>query len=118
MPDDIDKWVDIRQQWTATVVHFHGNIYDANAIESVRVHLMRMVESEGCTHMVLDMSNVTHASSIFLGMILQLSLKLSRLKGALRIACMTRDVRDMFDLMRVGDVVQVHDNVNTAAKSF
>jgi len=66
---------------------------------------------------VLDMSNVTHASSIFLGMILELSLKLSRLKGALRIACMTPDVRDMFDMLRVGDVVKVFDDVNTAAKS-
>jgi len=108
MPDAIDQWITVSEMWSVRVVKFNENVYDANHIEAIRMHLI----------MVLDMSNVTHTSSIFLGMILQLSLKLSRLGGALRIACMSRDVRDMFDLMRVGDVVQVHEGVNQAVKSF
>lgn len=118
MPDAIDQWITVSEMWSVCVVKFNENIYDANDIEAIRLHLMTMIESQATIRMVLDMSNVTHTSSIFLGMILQLSLKLSRLGGALRIACMSRDVRDMFDLMRVGDVVQVHDTVNQAVKSF
>lgn len=70
--------------------------------------------SEGVTVLVLDLGNLTYASSMGLGAIVRIAKQLRDGGGEVRICCLTGLVRQLFEITRLNQVFPPYDSVESA----
>jgi anti-anti-sigma factor len=70
--------------------------------------------SEGFTSLVLDLGDLTYASSMGLGAIVKIAKQLRDNGGEVRICCLTGLVRQLFEITRLNHVFPPHDSVESA----
>jgi len=70
--------------------------------------------SEGFTSIVLDLGNLTYASSMGLGAIVRVAKQSRDAGGEVRICCLTGLVRQLFEITRLNHVFPSHDSVESA----
>jgi anti-sigma B factor antagonist len=67
---------------------------------------------------VLDMTNVTFVDSSGLGAILSVLRELSSAGGDLRLCCVQKRVRVMFEMVRMHRILGIYDTTEDAVRSF
>lgn len=74
--------------------------------------------SDAANRVVMDLARVQFMDSIALGMLVPIILYARRLGGDLKIAGLTPKIRDLFDVLRMDRVIEVHKDVAAAVASF
>jgi anti-sigma B factor antagonist len=73
---------------------------------------------EGATKLVLNLGRVTHVDSAGLGRIVQCRALVERQGGTLKIASLTRGVRDLLSITKLVTVFETYDDEEQALTSF
>jgi anti-sigma B factor antagonist len=94
------------------------NVLDAFEIESLGAALRAYVESSDTANLVIDLSKVEHLSSAALGMLVTLKSTAESGGGSLRLANVRHDLKKIFKLTKLDKVLKIHDDVESAVRSF
>lgn len=100
------------------IITFMHNIFNEEMIQNVQDQLRELIIQTSTPHVVLDMSHVNHANSNFLGLMMDVTLKVSHKQGQTRVCHMTPDVKEMFALTHLDRMVPIHDTLEQAIASF
>lgn len=110
--------ISIVKQDDIHIIHFKRNIFNEEMLQEVQNELRQLITNTDKPRFVLDMSKVTHASSNFLGMMMDATLKTSHKQGQMRVCQMTAEVKEMFALTRLDKMVAIHQTCQDAIASF
>ncbi len=69
-------------------------------------------------HVVVDLTKVSYISSAGWGVFISKIKDIRENRGGLKIAGMRPDVRDVFDLLGFGHIIEAHDSVPEAVAAF
>jgi anti-anti-sigma regulatory factor len=84
----------------------------------LKVELVKYVQDEKPTRLIVNFENVERFSTEMIGTLLSVK-KLLGEEGAIRLCCMDELQRDVLRLLRLdGTVFQVHDTLDSALESF
>lgn len=115
---------DIQTHEGVHVVVFKRNLFDPEAIDAFRRELRALIDREPKPRLVLDCTHLRQVSSLFLGALMELTLKLrAERKGqahcyALRLCGMSPQVFEVFSVMRLNESVHIHPDLPAALASF
>ena len=73
---------------------------------------------EAHTRLVLDLSRLRFVDSSGLGAFISCLRKLNAAGGDLKLCCMSKPVRAVFELVRMHRVFDIHDNSEEAVRAF
>ena len=90
---------------SATVVHFHYS----RVADEARTLLYDLVDSQGKTHIVLDLTSVVVISSVALGILVTLQRKLVAAGGKLAIYGLEDNLRYLFQITQLDQVLTLCD---------
>ena len=108
--------IDRTVQGTVTVLTPSGPLVGEAADELIRE--IQALREGGCERIVLEMNGVPFIDSEALEKLLTTSLELEAFGGALKIANPSDIVRDVFRATRLGNRIDVMDDVEAARKSL
>lgn len=113
----------IERHGEVTVVSFRRSVFDPDAIEAMRRELRALIDASPRPRLVLDCTNLKQMSSLFLGAVMELTLKLRGGRAGaggscLRLCAMTPQVREVFGVMRLDDAVEIYPDLERALASF
>lgn len=100
------------------VVRFNHDTFYRQEVERVRDDLRRMIDSAEVPHFIIDFEHVHFMSSVILGVIMGIHLKICRKKGKLALSGMIPEIRDIFTLMRLDRVLTIYPTVDEAMAHF
>jgi anti-sigma B factor antagonist len=99
-----------------TVVTVNAEQLDATNSEDFRQAMAPILD--GCRKLVLDLNRVQFADSRGCGAILSCLKRLSESGGDLKLCNVTRNVRTVFDLIRLHRICQIVGTRDEAVKAF
>src|SRR5688500_12464747 len=82
-------------------VRFGGHLFDAARVDAAKHEIRALVDEAERPKLVLNLADVKFASSVFLGAVMELAIKVRRKGGELRLCCMSPQIRSMFELMKI-----------------
>jgi anti-sigma B factor antagonist len=98
------------------VVRFVGTdiVYAEEVVRDVGDQLLRLVENEGHTQILLNLNGIRYLSSTMLGRLVSVNRKLEQANGRLRLCCLSPVVSDIFRISRLDQVFAIYDDEQTA----
>jgi anti-anti-sigma factor len=115
----VPEAITLRTSGKVVVADFmKGELKDEREILRLLDKLGELVQRRSGVNLLLNMSNVTYVSSAGLGAIVSLMKKIKNQSGALRIASLQKDVKEVFEVMQLTKIVAVHATEEEALASF
>ena len=113
-----DKKLDIRadHDGSLAVVRIIGPIVRDNQIH-LRKELERLV-SDGITQLAIDLKQVDYMDSAGLGTLIAVLKRVTEKGGDMKIACLQKKPRMVFEITRAYKVFEIYDTVEEALKAF
>jgi len=100
-----------------TILRLGGRITIGPALETLRRELETLI-AEGRTRIVVDLREVTYVDSATLGQIVAGRRQAAECGGRLVLAGPRGKVRDLLDLTRIGDLIEIFEGTAEALASF
>ncbi len=100
-----------------TVAYLSGRLNVGSNLMFLEGDLKKLVEG-GAKKMVVDMSAVDYVDSAGLGVLVGIAGVLRTAGGELKAAALQQRVADVFQITRLTKVIDVHQDVAGAAKTF
>ena len=100
-----------------TVFSIRGRLNLGDALTAVEAEIHKLI-ADGARKLVMDLSGVTHMDSSAIGMLMGTSGVIEDAGGKLRLAGATGTVAKSFRIVHLDHVVAVHDDVDSACKTF
>lgn len=100
------------------VTLLQANVLDAHEIQELGDDLNKFVARKHAMKVVVDMGGVQHLSSSALGMLITLKSTIEGYGGAVRLANVKDNLKEIFKMTRLDKVIQIKDNVDAAAASL
>jgi anti-sigma B factor antagonist len=96
----IDKW---------TVIEFRTpNLMDAQALETIQTDLVRLVEVENRSHIVLDFEKVQYVSSQAIGIVIHMNKKLAKLANSRLVLCaVPAKIMELLKILRLDRLLTI-----------
>jgi anti-sigma B factor antagonist len=108
----------VTQSGNVTVVRLgHPIILRGDAAEAVGDHLQRLLD-DGRVNVLFDFANVQSVTSLIIGKLVLFNKKLGAAGGRLALCEVSPDVRGVFDVVRLPQLVSVYDTEKAALDSF
>lgn len=85
--------------------------------EAIREQLLSHI-GQGHTRLVLDFKDVEFVDSSFLGLLIIVLKRATAAGGDIRICCLQPPLQNIFDLMRLNRLFQIHESREKAVASF
>jgi anti-anti-sigma factor len=102
-----------------TVVSFaQAKILSEPDVQAIGEELLGLVDSDGCKYLVLDFQKVQFCSSAVIGKLLALDREVKSKKGKLRLCAMTPEIRDVFQITHLDQVLEIKDTREEALAAF
>jgi len=101
---------------TVAVLSLDGYVDSATSLdmdEAIDSILLQRIH-----HIVVDLSRVSYISSAGWGVFISKIKDIRENHGGFKIAGMRPDVRDVFDLLGFGHIIEAHDTVEAAVRAF
>lgn len=108
----MDLIKEVKQIGDITIVYIAGR-FDAASAASVKQKLLSLIE-DGCTRLVLNLSETTFIDSSGLGVLVSCLRRVSGLDGDLKLACVPPPARSIFELTRLSRVFELDDDEESA----
>jgi anti-sigma B factor antagonist len=99
------------------VLDARGRITLGPETESLRQKVSTLIGA-GNKRIVLDLGNVDYIDSAGLGILVASAASVRRAGGELKLASLTKRVRDLMQITRLSTLFEVHDTVEKARLSF
>jgi anti-sigma B factor antagonist len=77
-----------------------------------------LVDKLGYRKVVLNFTGVIYLMSSRLGQIISLKRKLEDVQGQLRMCCMEKGLRDVFEITKLDTLIPIDNNVDESVKAF
>ena len=90
---------------------------DGHTYPEFEAKLSEVVEA-GCYSVVIDFEHLDYISSAGLGALLNAHTRAREHNGDLRISCLSRKTRRLFDLLGFSHVLSVYDSTQEAVQAF
>ncbi|MCC6581588.1 MAG: STAS domain-containing protein [Phycisphaeraceae bacterium] len=84
----------------------------------MRMKLRTIIEGTDTPRIILDMKGVQTISSLMLGAVMALNLRIRRQNGELRICNVTPDISVAFNLVRLSAIIPIDDTIDDAYEAF
>ncbi len=111
-------WLSVEQVGDLTVVRFtQRDLLDEAAVFAVGEHLFGVVE-EGQHNLIISFANVQRVASILLGKLVRLHRKLKESGGRLAICELGERVGEIFDTLRLSQMLNIYNSERDALESF
>jgi anti-sigma B factor antagonist len=102
-----------------TVVSFvQAKILSEPDVQALGEELLGLVDRDGCKYLVLDFQKVQFCSSAVIGKLLALDRKVKSKKGKLRLCRMAPEIREVFQITRLDQVLEIKDTREQALTAF
>ncbi len=98
------------------ILRIHGNLDMLNA--GILKERLNNFISQNEIKVILDLGGVNFIDSSGFGLIMSLNDKLSEAGGGLRIAKVSKTIRQIFKISKISSVVQLFETTEEAIKSF
>ena len=95
-----------------------NNILDQIQVERIRVDLEHLVETAGTPRLVLNFQRVNLVSSALLGVLMTLDRKTRAKSGAIRLANINNNVRQVFAITRLERILGIFPSTDAAIENF
>jgi len=94
------------------VVRFEGTdiVYAEEVVRDVGDQLLRLVENEGYTQILLNLSGIRYLSSTMLGRLVSVNRRLEQANGRLKLCSLSPVVSDIFRISRLDQVFQIYED--------
>lgn len=102
-----ESQVTVEERPGLTLVTFRRDVFDPLQLEHLRIELLALVQNAEAPRLVLNLGKLRHAPSVFLGVLLDLSVKAARKNGVLAVTSMTPQIADLFALTRLDKFARV-----------
>jgi len=96
------------QQGNVTVVRFNHDTFDRIEIEHVRDDLRALIDQSENKNFIIDFEDVSYMSSVILGVIMGIHLKICRNKGQLSLCALRPQILEIFLLMKLDKILTIH----------
>lgn len=98
------------------VLTLKGTIETTNA-SGLEETLVRIVD-ESCYRIVVDLGSVTYISSAGWGIFISEIKRIRRNGGDIKLAAMSPEVREVFDLLEFGNILKPYEQTSDALRDF
>ena len=98
------------------VLTLKGTIETTNA-SGLEETLTRIVD-ESCYRIVVDLGSVTYISSAGWGIFISEIKRIRRNGGDIKLAAMSPEVREVFDLLEFGNILKPYESASDALRDF
>lgn len=102
----------------ATVIDLAGTHLDVKVSAEVKQEVKSLIESQQIQKMIINMQHITFVDSSGLGCILSIFKLLHSRGGDLKLACMTKPVRTIFELVCMHKIFEIFNSVEEASHAF
>ena len=102
----------------AVVSILESRILDESNVQAMYGEIETIISKRYVLKMVIDFKEVTHLSSAVIGKIIALHKKLAAEKGQLKLSGLNPVIRQVFKVTKVDKIIEIHDDIGTAVKSF
>ncbi|HET7872926.1 MAG TPA: STAS domain-containing protein [Terriglobales bacterium] len=106
-----------RQVDTVSILDFSGRIVLGKETALMRDSILDLV-ARGRKNIVLNLSDVPYIDSTGIGELLSASKAVRKAGGDLKLLNLTRKVRDMVEVVKLGSIFELFDDETAAVKSF
>ncbi len=101
------------------VVNFHrGRIREEREILKALEELGKYIESHPNANVLLNLENIEYLSSAGLGNLVGLLKKSRRSNGHFKLCRLQEPIFELFEVMRLTKIFEIHDTEEAAVKSF
>lgn len=109
--------VEIRFENDVAIVEVTGHLKEGNGIDACH-DKVKVLISDGCTKVVIDLSRVEWMDSKGLGMMMSCFTSLRNVGGALKLAGATEEVNNLLMITRLITIFDSYESVEEAIRSF
>jgi anti-sigma B factor antagonist len=103
----------------ATVVAFTDEkILEETDVRTLRASIEAVIEQAGRLRLVLDFRHVKFLSSAVLGLLIRISKRIYEQGGELRLCNIHPGIYEVFKITRLTGIFEIHDDVESAIRSF
>lgn len=106
----------LEQDGEVTVAHVCSESLSANNVKDFKSKMSNLMIPDA--QIVLDMGSLKFMDSSGIGTLVACANELNLLNGSLKLCNVTKQVRNLFELVRVGRFFEVFDNLEEAVSSF
>ncbi|MCB1149019.1 MAG: anti-sigma factor antagonist [Chlamydiia bacterium] len=100
------------------VIKLEGESLDAKEAPEFKKRIMDLIDQEGTSKVVFDLSKLTFIDSTGLGSFLSILRSLNGMHGDLRLACMTRSIHAIFELVCMNKIFEIYATVDEALEAY
>lgn len=104
---------DVQRHGPALVIRFMHENPDRLDVEMMNYEIHALLEEMvGAPKFVVDFHNVQRVSSAVLGVLMGINLKVCRRRGEMRLCCLSRELLEVFVLMRLDTILNIDPTLN------
>jgi anti-anti-sigma factor len=119
MSEPTDRWVSAEQVGTVTVARLlPRTVADQPVIQGVRQELFKLAETPQGGQLLIDFGEVTQFGSAFLAVLLELNRKFKTSGGRLAICWLNPHLRQVFEVTRLDQTLNIYEDEESALDSF
>ncbi|MDP6116904.1 MAG: STAS domain-containing protein [Planctomycetota bacterium] len=109
------KLFSIENRADTVVARFHGpRITNVDDIRSAGQALMRVIEEQKPTTLVLDLEKVNYLPSAMLGKLAAIRTSVSKQGGKLRLVNLQEPVEQLFEMTRLNTIFEIFSDLDSA----
>lgn len=108
--------INIEEKGGVVILRCSGSL-DSSTVASFKKHIWGSVE-KGNYKFILDASHLSFIDSMGLGAVISLLRRVREEKGDIKIACLGREIQDIFNITRLNRLFEVYKDVKEALAKF
>ncbi len=118
MPQEQSRLRVTRDGGVTQVEFVDRNILDEANIQHIGEEIAEIIEASDEPRLLISFANVDHLSSAALGALITINNKIRTRNGALRLANIDPQIREVFQITRLERLFEIHDTTDDAMRSF
>ena len=95
-----------------------SRVLDGSNVNQLGEELDNLVTEQYVTKVLMNFENVQYMSSAVLGKLITLHKKVKREKGVLKLCCIDKSVKEIFEIMKLDKLFDIYDTEEKALESF
>jgi anti-sigma B factor antagonist len=110
--------VTFKQTGNVQIISIAGSLIDRLNVQRIRKRIASQLEGIDQPQIVVCFDQVKEVSSAILGALLEIDKQVRGSQGRLCLAGMSASVAGVFQLTRLDSILEIHDSIEAAVKSF
>jgi|GEM_PF-3320119 len=108
----------ISRYGAVAVIRLKNLMQNQDAVGELKKRLRHLIEGTDRPRIVLDMEEVSSISSLMLGVIMALNLRIRRQRGQLRLCNLSPDIQVAFALVKIDSIIPIDSDVDDAVEAI